>query len=257
MATKANGTELTKIIKEFASELDLDMIGIAKADDSLFQEAPPEHQPMNILEGAKSVIITGKMTPRGTFKLNHHRDLIIHRVYHSLYKYLDICATRIADFLESHSYFAIPIPSYIPLSFRNLEPWGVLSLKHAAVAAGLGKIAPNGLFIHPKFGTLIRLSGVITTAPLTPDPRFEGEICKKCNLCIENCPAHAFDKTGKFQKLICLREVVKHGFNIFHPYDRTYVKHLKLLTNTMLLEYSIGCTKCLEVCPVNTALIQK
>ena len=152
--------ELSKEVKKFALELDLDVVGIASADNELFLEAPPEYQPKNILEGAKSIIVTGKTMPKGTFKLNHHKMNIVHRLYHSLYKFLDICATRISDFLEVQGHYSIPIPAYIPLTFKNLLPWGIISLKHAALAAGLGEIARNGLFIHPKYGTLIRLSAV-------------------------------------------------------------------------------------------------
>ncbi len=244
--------ELTKKVKEFALNLDLDIVGIASADNELFLEAVIEHRPKEILDGAKSVIITGKTMPRGTFKLKHHHLNTVHRLYHSLYKFLDICATRISDYIENEGYYAIPIPAYIPLVFHNMIPWGIISLKHAAVAAGLGQIASNGLFIHPKYGTLIRLSAIITTAELTPDPKYEGdEICRDCNLCVENCPAKAFNKKGQFQKLACLRDVVKHGLNIFHPYDKQYVKNLELVTNTMFVEYTVGCTKCLEVCPIN------
>jgi epoxyqueuosine reductase len=248
---QTNSDGLTKKVKDYISTLDLDILGIANVENPLFNEAPKKYQPKNILEGAKSIIVTGKTTPKGAFKLNYHKLNIVHRLYHSIYKFLDICATRVADYLESLGYYSIPIPSYIPLSFRNLEPWGMISLKHAAVAAGLGQIAKNGLFIHPEFGTLIRLSAVITTAELIPDPKFEGEICRDCDLCIKNCTAKAFDQEGNFQKFACLREVVKHGVNVFHPYDKNYMKNLELITNTTHTEYALGCTKCLEVCPVN------
>ncbi|MFX1295586.1 MAG: 4Fe-4S double cluster binding domain-containing protein [Promethearchaeota archaeon] len=258
MSDEKNPVELTKLIKEYVSKLDLDVIGIADTDNKLFTEAPEKYQPKYILEGAKSVIIIGKTMPKGTFKLNFHKLKVVHRLYHSLYKFLDICATRIADLLESLGYYTVPIPSYLPLSYNGVEPWGLISLKHAAVAAGLGKIAKNGLFIHPKYGTLIRLSAIITTAKLTPNPMFEGEICRDCNLCVEKCPANAFDKEGgKFYKLKCSRKVVKHGIPIFHPYDKNFIKNLELIANTTFIEYAIGCIKCLEVCPLNKTPLTK
>lgn len=249
--------ELTKKVKEYAMSLELEAFGVASAGDDLFLEAPEDRQPKNILEGAQSVIVTGKVMPKGAFKLKHHHNNVVHRLYHSLYKYLDICATRISGYLENLGYYAIPIPSYVPMSYKGLEPWGIISLKHAALAAGLGEIAKNGLFIHPQFGTLLRLSAVITTAELTPNEKFEGQICRDCNLCIENCTARAFDKDGKFQKLMCLREVVKHGIPVFHPYDKLFIKNLELVTNTTYIEYALGCTKCLEVCPVNKTPLKK
>jgi len=256
MGNNENPEENRKKIEDLAAKLGLDVVGVASVTDDFFLVAPPEHQPQNILEGANSVIVIGKTIPKGTFKLKYHKNSVIQRLYHSIYKLLDISAAQIADFLEREGYYSVPIPSYIPLTFRNMEPWGFISLKHAAVAAGLGQIARNGLFIHPKFGTMIRLAAILTTAEITPDPPFEGEICKECDLCIENCPVKAFDKkTGKFMKLACLREVVKHGVNILHPYEKNYLQNLELITNTMLTEYAIGCVKCLEVCPLNKTLL--
>ncbi|NVM03066.1 MAG: epoxyqueuosine reductase [Candidatus Helarchaeota archaeon] len=249
---------MTEKIKKYIHNLDMDAIGIAEAENKLFLEAPENHRPKNILEDAKSVIVFGKTLPRAIFKMNYHQEQLVHRLYHSVYKFLDIAATRLSDYIESLGYYAIPIPSYIPLRIENLEPWGIISLKHAALAAGLGRIAKNGLLIHPKYGTLIRLSAVITTAKLIPDKPYEEEICLDCNLCIENCPAKAFGKkTGKFNKIKCLNNVVKHGLNILHPYDQNYVKNIELITNTLLIEYTVGCAKCLEVCPLNKAPLTK
>ncbi|MHA1301253.1 MAG: 4Fe-4S double cluster binding domain-containing protein [Candidatus Helarchaeota archaeon] len=246
-----NTEELTKKIKDYTYNLDIDTVGIADIDNKLFLEAPDNHQPKNILKDAKSVIILGKTLPRSIFRLNNHQKILIHRVYHSTYNFLDVAAVRLSDYLETMGYYSISIPSYIPLAIENLEPWGVISLKHAGLAAGLGRIAKNGLLIHPEFGTLLRLSGVITTAKLIPDKMLEKDICRDCNLCIEHCPVKALKKSGKFSKIKCLNNVVKHGVNILHPYGENYIKNIELITNTMLLEYSLGCVKCLEVCPLN------
>ena len=209
--------KLTEQIKEYAYNLDLDEVKIASADNELFLQAPANHQPKNILNDAKSIIILGKTLPRSIFKLKNHQSILVHRAYHSLYKHLDIVAVRICNYIESLGFHAISIPSYVPLAIENLEPWGVISLKHAGLAAGLGKIAKNGLLIHPEFGTLIRLSGIITTAELISDKILEEDICFDCNLCIENCPTKALKNNGKFSKLKCLNNVVKHGVNILHP----------------------------------------
>ncbi|MBD3229361.1 MAG: 4Fe-4S dicluster domain-containing protein [Candidatus Lokiarchaeota archaeon] len=80
----------------------------------------------------------------------------------------------------------------------------------------------------------------------------EKEICKDCDLCINACPANAFSSRGKFRKLNCLNKVVKHGFNVFHPLqEKNYLKNIELISNIILIEYAIGCTECLEVCPLN------
>lgn len=253
-----NCEKLTEDIKNYTYNLDLDTVGIADVENELFLNAPSENQPKNILKDAKSVIVFGKTLPKAVFKLNYHQDHLIQRLYHSIYKLLDIAGVKLSDYIESLGFYSIPIPSYIPLLIKNLEPWGLISLKHAALAAGLGTIAKHGLIIHPKFGTLIRLAAIITTAKLIPDKMMEENICLNCNLCIENCPANAFSKkTDKFNKIKCLNLVVKHGVNKLHSYDQNYLQNIELISNTMLLEYAIGCTRCLEVCPLNNAPLTK
>jgi epoxyqueuosine reductase QueG len=243
---------LTEKIKNYLYQMEMAVVGVASVENELFNEAPKKHHPKNILENAKSVIIFGKPMPKSVLKVANYKKQLVHRTYHSLYKYLDIVATRLSCYLESLGFYSVPVPSYIPLSIENLEPWGIISLKHAGAAAGVGTIANNGLLIHPEYGTLLRLSGVITTADLDSTKMFKEEICKDCNLCISACPANAFSKRGKFRKLNCLNSVVKHGFNVFHPLQtEEYLKNVELISNTVLLEYSVGCTKCLEVCPLN------
>jgi epoxyqueuosine reductase QueG len=242
---------LTDKIKKFVLEADMDVVGIADVNNDLFSEAPAAHQPKNILEGAKCVVVFGKSMPRSIFKLKNHHTNLVHRSYHSLYKLLDITGVKLARYIESLGYYSISIPSYNPLAIENFQPWGVISLKHAGLVAGLGNIAKNELLIHPIHGTLLRLSAVVTTADLMPDRLMDDDICKECNLCIEKCPNGAFDENGKFKKMTCLPNTVKHGINILHPYNQEYLKNIELISNTFLLEYSIGCTICLDVCPIN------
>ncbi len=249
--------ELTNKVKKFVLEADMDIVGIANVNNDLFLEAPESHQPKNILEDANSVIVFGKSMPRSIFRLKYHHTNLVHRAYHSLYKFLDITGVRLAHYVESLGYYSISIPSYNPLAIENFQPWGIISLKHAGLAAGLGKIAKNGLLIHPIHGTLLRLSAVITTAKLIADPIMEDNVCKECNLCIEKCPNKAFDKSGNFKKMTCLPNTVKHGINVLHPYDQDYIKNIELISNTFLLEYTIGCTTCLDVCPINKKHLSK
>jgi len=243
--------ELTDKVKNFVIKAEMDVVGIADVNNDLFLEAPESHQPKNILEDANSVIVFGKSMPRSIFRLKNHQTNLLHRTYHSLFKLLDITGVRLAHYIESLGYYSITIPSYNPLAIENFQPWGIISLKHAGLAAGLGKIAKNGLLINPNHGTLLRLSAVITTAKLIVDPIMEENVCKECNLCVDKCPNRAFDKKGNFKKMTCLPNTVKHGINILHPPDPNYLKNIELISNTFFLEYRVGCTTCWDVCPIN------
>ena len=49
----------------------------------------------------------------------------------------------------------------------------------------------------------------------------------------------------------CLNAVVKTGVNELHMNNQKYLENLELIINTMVVEYSLGCVECLEVCPIN------
>ena len=66
--------------------MDLDVVGIANADNEIFLNAPEEYQPKKVLKNTKSIIVFGKSLPRAVFQLNHHKSQIIHRLYHSRFK---------------------------------------------------------------------------------------------------------------------------------------------------------------------------
>jgi len=231
----------------------MDEVGIASVNNEIFDNVPyDDHNPKNILEGAKSIIVFGKSMPRSHFKANYFKPQMLQRAYHSLYKLLDISGVRLARFMESNGFYGVSIPSYNPLSMKGFEPWGIISLKHAGYAAGLGIIAKNGLLIHPKHGTLLRLSSVITTAELISDKMIDENICLECNLCIENCSGQAFDEKNNFLKFKCLPRTVQTGVaKIGAHLGEDYYKNIELFTNTLLLEYSVGCEDCLRVCPLN------
>jgi len=249
----------TKEVKDFIFSMDVDNLGIANPNDDYFLNAPEEYRPKIILEEANSVIVMGKLLPKSIFKVKHHQSQSVHRLYHSIYKHLDIVSARLCGFLESKGHYAISVPCYIPLSIRNnSEPWGIISLKHAGVAAGLGQIAKNGLLIHPEYGTMNRLSAVITSAFLDYDKPLEKNACTDCDLCVEICPRKALTKSGRFKKIKCLFNVVRHGlYNLHSMGSPEFMKNMELITNTMLLEYTVGCIKCLEVCPLNLQPLKK
>lgn len=73
------------------------------------------------------------------------------------------------------------------------------SERHVAFIAGLGTFSLNRSLITNS-GSAGRLCSVITDLALEPTPRpyttFD-EYCTKCGKCIDRCPPHAIDKSGK------------------------------------------------------------
>jgi epoxyqueuosine reductase len=88
---------------------------------------------------------------------------------------------------------------------------GDVSLHHAAVAAGLGNFGRHNLVIHPKMGTRVLFTALITNLDLPSDsPVFE-TLYTDCNACVENCPAGALNEEGKMDGTKCLKNSQPYG----------------------------------------------
>jgi epoxyqueuosine reductase QueG len=66
-----------------------------------------------------------------------------------------------------------------------------LSHKIAATRSGLGWIGKNALVITKLFGSAIRLTTVLTDAPIETGPPCDESLCGTCTACVEICPAKA------------------------------------------------------------------
>jgi epoxyqueuosine reductase QueG len=75
-----------------------------------------------------------------------------------------------------------------------------VSIRHAAVAAGLGEFGWMSIVLTPEFGPRNRFGVILTTAELEPDPMYEGkQLCnpEKCGICAKMCPTQALSPYGE------------------------------------------------------------
>jgi epoxyqueuosine reductase len=229
----------------------VDALGFAPVDR--FDDAPEPHHPSRVCKNARTVIVFGKTVPRGMLRSPDYSLFILQRAYHSMYPYLDDLALSLSTWLEAQGEFlAVPVPSYAPLVFQDREPWGVLSLKHAAERAGLGSFGKNGLIHHPQFGTLLRLGAVVTDAELPGDSAIPRDPCpEQCDACVNACPPNALKETGEFKKMTCLAHTIKHAIYPIAFNTPEGFKHIERVVNTAGYNYWLDCDRCLGVCPSN------
>jgi len=139
---------------------------------------------------------------------------------------------------------------------------GDLSMRHAAVAAGLGVFGRNNLVIHPRFGTRVIFTAILTGLPLNSDPPVQEELCTQCGLCVEACPGQALDEEGKTEMLKCLKASQPYGFGGAIRYLRQFIgaspeAQKALPKDPVLLQiyqaqfigFHYTCFKCMAVCP--------
>ena len=93
----------------------------------------------------------------------------------------------------------------------------MFSHRHAAVAAGLGEMGLNSLFLDPKLGPRIRLASIITEAPMEANPLIEKRVCQPehCGeACVKACPPQALVGNGLVKHYTC-RYYRSEGANFF------------------------------------------
>lgn len=227
------------------------VIGFAPVDR--FAEAPPKHHPGDVCREAKTVVVLGLPTPKGVLTSPTYHLHGMHRSYHTLYRRLDELSVELCGFIESRgAYHAAPVPCYAPMVFHWAEPWGILSLKHAAVKAGLGLFGRSGQVYHPRYGALLRFGAVVTDAQMPGEPLPEEDPCPpRCNICRKVCPAGAFDDSGEFNKMVCLGHTIKHAIYPLALKSEEGLRNIERVINTAGHDYWISCNECVKHCPKN------
>lgn len=177
-------------VKKFARGIGADLAGIAPVDR--FEAAPEGHRPGDIVKNARSVVVFALRLPGSVLDgpaTSYQSSM------DAVHRRLDELAVMLALFLEDSGCRAIPVPSDEPYRHWEAERTygrGDLSHKHAAQAAGLGRLGRNSMLITPRYGNRVHLVSIVTDAALDPDPLLQWEPCPPgCARCIRACPAGA------------------------------------------------------------------
>lgn len=120
-----------------------------------------------------------------------------------------------------------------------------LSLKPAAVIAGLGFRGKNTLVINPEHGPFVRFTAVLTSAQLEPDEPFKGNGCGDCTRCIDACPTKALEP-----HVIDIRRCLTYAAE--NPESPDVPKDVRDLERKIIkrptLNSFIECTICQDAC---------
>jgi ferredoxin len=162
---------------------------------SRMRNAPPELNPKRLLPEAKSLISMAYRLNRGVQQV-HLRGvspMSFSRFAGLEPKFrLDDMALDLANFLEDMDYVSLPIPAN---QYYDLERGlGEISHRHAAMAAGIGRLGRGGFLVTPQYGGAVQLITILTTARLKPDAILEDDPCDGCpQPCVKICPVKALD----------------------------------------------------------------
>ncbi len=261
-----------KSIKKLIQAEGIDLVGIADAQNLLL--ANPPRSATTVMPSAKSVIVMAVAHSLGAV---YAPDILVWtRNKMQTSRLLDQTAEKVGRLLEREGYLSTPVSADKPVAIfkSGYEYKGKklphtrflahLSLKHAAVSAGLGELGRNNLLLTPQFGPHQRLCAIITEAPLESDLPFEGKLCTDCKACEKACPSSAL-KDGKYYTDPCYAFWSKGLKQVFPERLRDWTKYLRMLwqnnkTRDVFIEMSQGfitdvdyCIECMKACPIGTA----
>lgn len=247
-------------IKEFIAGMLVDDAGIAAVAD---YRSPRSPEIESIFPGAKSIIVLAYKEPASCESPNMQiamsgRMDIMEFARSSNYK--------LVRFLEKEfgaKSMAVPASYPLEMSAETMGCIGDVSLRHAAVAAGLGVFGRHNIVIHPRFGSRVIFTAVLTDLDLPSDPPVAGDLCNNCNLCVDNCPAGALNEEGKTDVMKCLRNSQPYGIAGAIKFWSGFAsgsaeeqkKMLKApefwkLYQAGFIGFQYFCFKCLASCPV-------
>lgn len=250
---------MNKQILDYILDLGVDDAGIASVQD---YQSPKSYEISKFLPDAKSIIVlafrplSSCESPSATTAQNGYLDLGA---------FARTTSYQIARFLERNYNAKIAtMPISYPFEIHNdRKALADFSQRHAAVAAGLGTFGRHNLVIHPRFGTRVLFTSIITNLPLQPTPKSGQNLCTHCNLCVENCPARALDEEGKTDVIRCLSHSQPYGlmgditFQLQRlgrsPEDQKKMlmdEQYARLKQAAYLGNQYMCYNCLKVCPL-------
>ncbi len=194
--------------KQIFLSLGADVCGIANI--YRFHSVPEGFSPKDIFSNCNAVVVFGKALPKGLMETSsqlvygHYNSLICAEVD-------KICLLAAKKLEKEFKAVAVPMPCDGPYEYFDKETLtgkGLISMKHAAVLAGLGEIGKNSLLINPQYGNLLTIGAVLVDLNLESDELCENICIKGCTRCIQKCPVHAIEDK-KVNQALCRKNTYR------------------------------------------------
>lgn len=171
------------------------------------------------------------------------------REYFDTYKELNNKGNQLArlaeEYIKGKGYQAIAQTTDVVEEYGNYRT----SMPHKTVAtnAGIGWIGKCALLVTKEYGSAVRLTSVLTDAPLPFGIPIKESLCGSCMECVHACPGQAVsgmnwseyvDRDEMFNPLKCRKQARKLS------YER-------------IQEEITLCGKCIQVCPYTNRYLRK
>jgi len=248
---------MKKMIEEMKNLFALNHIPVfGITDASSLKNESFGYRPYDMIASAESILCLGIAVPKGIFKCQERSEWMYWRAASIYYRNIDAVLMRACSIIEEIGEVAVPIYTCFPYDIKGKgDFWGYMSLVRMAEAVGIGKVGKNGLLFSSKYGPKLLLGGIVTTAslPAMTWPEKDEEGCpKECFACQEQCPVKAIKKSGKVDRIACLKysmrspifsNLMKAGN--FGSEDVQMINHVTAVDDHSMYR----CIQCVSGCP--------
>lgn len=227
---------LTKNIIEKLKNLGADVVGIGN-----LEELPEE-----VRGGLPIGISVGIVYPPKVIEdIEKHPTVEYLEWYERINVKLDEVVTKGGEHIRELGYQVRPLSrKQVSFSFDDFS--SLLPHKTVATRAGIGWIGKSALLVTKEYGSAIRISSLLTDAPLSIDSPINESLCRDCTMCTITCPGGAV--TGENWMTDRLR-------GEYYDAKRCYDKARELSSEYLGEEITL-CGKCIEVCPYTRRYIK-
>jgi len=185
--------------------------------------------------------------PKDVIRGIHHMPTEeYYKHYNLLNEKLDALVEFGAQLLRDNGFIALPqTRAYVDKFITGNS--SLLPHKTVATRAGLGWIGKCALLVTKEYGSMIRLSSILTDAPLKTSQPINVSQCGDCKACMDACPGGAvlgklwsvdIDRDAFFDAALC-RKTAR-----------------ELTMQSLHIEHTL-CGKCIEICPYTVRYLKK
>lgn len=219
--------QLTKEFKEFATEIDIDLIGVVGMDGlkEMNANAKTGRRPDEVCPSAKSLVVfaVGHLDPYVKIWTSPQENLLS-GISNPAINMQMIRQIKLQKYLRQKGF-----QSY---GYRETGGLFHLSIREAQAfrLAGLGYVGYNQLANSEKYGPRMYLGHFFTEAPLIPDEPYTENHCGDCNVCVRFCTSHAIMGDDYFNArrcesvINCRPNMVYFSLTGWHDCDMCYRK---------------------------------
>lgn len=216
--------ELTKELKDLLYQQGADLVGIG------------DMRGIEHCDFATGISVAVSIPKHVIIDLQNAPTKEYYDLYYSLNDKLNRIVSAGEDFLQAKGF-----RSYARTTDRvQINQNRVSDIPHKTVAtrAGMGWIGKNCLLVTEKYGSAVRISSLLTDAPLKCDEAVSQSSCGSCSLCVNACPAGALK--GTLWNAGMEREKIV-------DVDKCFEKQLEIMTAATGIQTDL-CGKCFAVC---------